>query len=204
MADRETWNERYANKDMVWSTEPNRLFAELVADLAPGRALDLGCGEPQCLDLAERGWDVTAVDYSDAGIEKARKLAEHRGVTVDFRVEDVASIELDARQFDLVAVVFLHTGAAERDHWLPQAIDAVADDGTFLYIGHDPSNIESGVGGPRDPAVLPGADAISAALAGFTIERADIYRRPVGEDPGHGATGGGVALDTVVMARRGG
>lgn len=202
MADRETWNERYANKEMVWSAEPNRLFADIVGELPAGRALDLGCGEGRnALYLAENGWDVTGVDYSDAGIEKARRLAEHRDVAVDFRVADAGEIRLEPRSFDLVAVVFLHTGASERDHWLPQAIAAVADGGTFVYIGHDPANIESGVGGPQDPSVLPGVDAISAALTGFAIERADVYRRPVGEDPGHGGDGG-VALDTVVVARR--
>lgn len=42
---REDWDARYAQADFVWTVEPNRLFAAEVADLAPGRALDLACGE---------------------------------------------------------------------------------------------------------------------------------------------------------------
>jgi len=181
MADRETWNQRYAASDLVWSSGPNRLFAELVADLPPGRALDLGCGEGRnALWLAERGWTVTAVDYSSVGIDKGRQLAIHRGVTVDFRVEDAAAFEPAPGSFDLVAIVFLHNPPVLRDIWLGRAIAAVRRGGYFLYIGHDPGNIDHGVGGPQDPAVLPSAEVI---------------------DPGHGAETGGIALDTCVFAR---
>ena len=61
--DHEDWNRHYLEKGLVWSAEPNRFLVEEVADLAPGRALDLGAGEGRnAIWLAERGWRVTAVD----------------------------------------------------------------------------------------------------------------------------------------------
>lgn len=204
MADRQTWNARYAAKELVWSAGPNESFAREVEHLAPGRALDLGCGEGRnAIYLAEHGWRVTAIDFSDVAIDKARRIAERRGVTVDWRVEDVSTSDLPQGAFDLVAVLFLHTGARERDAWMKRAIAAVAPGGTFLYIGHDLSNIDKGVGGPRDPAVLPGVGDVCTGLDEFDIEVATVVARTVARDPGHGGDGGdGIAYDTLVRGRR--
>lgn len=203
MADKNTWNERYAAKELVWSAGPNKLFAEQVADLTPGRALDLACGEGRnAIYLAEQGWQATGVDFSSKGIEKAQAIATRRGVTLDWIVGDVLDVTLPKGAFDLVAVLYLHTDSAARRVWLPKAVDAVAEGGWFIYIGHDPLNITEGVGGPSDPDVTPDAGTICAALEGFDIQTAEIFRRPVANDPGHGGATDGVALDTLVRARR--
>ena len=203
MADKQTWNERYAGRELVWSAGPNKLFAEVVGSIERGTALDLACGEGRnAIYLAEEGFDVTGVDFSSTGIEKARAIAEHRGVNVHWIVADVLEVALPARSFDLVSVLYLHTDSASRHTWLPKAIEAVAPGGSFVYIGHDPRNIDEGTGGPSDPDVLPDTAELSAALGGFEILRAEVYRRPVTHDPGHGGSGDGEALDTLVYARR--
>ncbi|HKI74090.1 MAG TPA: class I SAM-dependent methyltransferase [Pseudomonadales bacterium] len=202
MADRSTWNERYAAKELVWSAGPNGRFVEEIAPLPPGTALDVACGEGRnAIYLAEQGWEVTGIDFSDVGIDKARRIAGQRGVTVNWLVGDVTEAPLAAGGYDLVSVLYLHTDPATRELWLPKVIAAVAPGGYFIYIGHDPANIEGGVGGPKDPAVLPDAATLGRYLGGFEIEFADVTERPVDQDPGHGG-GSGVALDTVVRARR--
>lgn len=203
MADKHTWNERYGAKELVWSAGPNELFAREIENLAPGKALDLACGEGRnAIYLAEQGWDTTAIDFSDVGIDKGRQIAEKRGVKVNWVVDDVSSASLPEGEFDLVAVLFLHTSSEEREQWLPAAVAAVKAGGTFLYIGHDPSNITSGIGGPQDPAVLPTAHEVAGYLRDFEIELATVFERTVESDPGHGGAGDGIALDTFVRARR--
>ena len=87
---RDDWNARYAQKELLWTAAPNRRFAEEVAGLAPGRALDLACGEGRnAVWLAERGWEVIGVDFSDVALAKATELAANRGVEVDWVVADV-------------------------------------------------------------------------------------------------------------------
>lgn len=74
------WDTRYRERDgAMWSGRPNgRLVAE-VADLTPGRALDVGCGEgADAIWLARRGWTVTAIDISDVAVGRAREAAEPR------------------------------------------------------------------------------------------------------------------------------
>lgn len=203
MPDRETWNEKYAARELVWSAEPNELFAREVATLRPGKALDVACGEGRNgIWLAEHGWQVTAIDFSAVAIDKARKLAARRGVSVDWIVGDVSMDDLPAEAFDLVCVLYLHTSAEERARWLGNVIRAVRPSGTFLYIGHDPSNISGGVGGPQNPEVLPSVDELRAALTGFRLDVAKVVERQVAEEPGHGKEAVGIARDTLVRAVR--
>ncbi len=110
------WDERYAASELVWSAEPNRFVAEVCADLAPGRALDLAAGEGRnAIWLAQRGWTVTATDFSAVGLDKGRRLADHAGVA-----ERIAWVAADATttdwpaEFDLVVVAYLQLVEAER------------------------------------------------------------------------------------------
>jgi SAM-dependent methyltransferase len=203
------WDARYA-KGQVWSSEPNRFFAEIVEELAgpPGRAVDLACGEGRnAVWLAEQGWDVTAVDFSATGIERGRAGAAARGADVRWVVADLEAYELGVGAWDLVAHVYLHWPTAVREPFLRRCAAAVAPGGVLVVVGHDRDNIEHGVGGPQDPDVLstPEEQAARFVEEGLEIVRAERVRRTVTVEPGHGAVDGDHvrdAIDHVVVARR--
>src|SRR5438105_12012249 len=91
----------------MWSGRPNgRLVAE-VADLAPGRALDVGCGEgADAIWLARRGWMVIAIDISDVAVSRAREGAKLAGAAVDWVCGDALGTPFPARSFDLVSMQY--------------------------------------------------------------------------------------------------
>jgi 2-polyprenyl-3-methyl-5-hydroxy-6-metoxy-1,4-benzoquinol methylase len=61
--DREGWDRRYSEQELLCSAESNRFLVEGVTDLVPGRALDFGAGGGRdAVPLAERDWNVTAID----------------------------------------------------------------------------------------------------------------------------------------------
>jgi SAM-dependent methyltransferase len=193
-------NRRYADRELVWTSEPNRFLVAEAAALPAGRALDVACGEGRnAVWLAERGWRVTGVDFSEVGLEKARALAKARGVQAEWAAADLLRYTPEPQAFDLVLVFYLQVPAAER-----QAIvraGAVAPGGRFLLVGHDRRNLEHGHGGPQDPAVLYTAGDVVGDLdaAGLEIERAETVKRPVQTPAGARA-----ALDALVRARRAG
>jgi SAM-dependent methyltransferase len=206
------WDERYA-AGQVWSVEPNRFFAEAVRSLAvtPGRAIDVACGEGRnAVWLAENGWSVTAVDFSAVGIERGRELARERGVGVEWVVADLQSWDLGVRSWDLVAHVYLHWPAVEREPFLRRVVDAVAPGGHLVVVGHDRTNVEHGHGGPQNPDVLTTPDELAGrfAAAGLDVCDARLAYRPVTLEPGHGAPADLAqpavveAIDHVVIARR--
>ncbi|WP_278259803.1 Bax inhibitor-1/YccA family protein [Nocardioides convexus] len=103
------WDERYAGSDRVWSGRPNQRLTEQVADLAPGTALDVACGEGgDAIWLAKQGWKVTAVDVSQVALARVADHAEDEGVSERLRLGFYDALE-DPRPagrhtFDLVTV----------------------------------------------------------------------------------------------------
>lgn len=196
--DAEDWNRRYATSELLWTAEPNRFLVEEVAGLAPGRALDVAAGEGRnAVWLATRGWEVTAVDFSQVGLDKARQLADRAGVTVELVCAD-ATDPIDAT-FDLVVVLYLQLPSEQRRRAFRNAASAVAVGGTLLIVGHDTTNLTIGTGGPQDPAVLFTADDVVDDLdgTGLTILRAEAVHRPVAAGDGER-----VAVDALVRAER--
>lgn len=197
--DRHDWDERYGGPDLFWGGEANRFLAEEVADLRPGRALDLACGEGRnAVWLAERGWQVVGVDFSAVGLAKARRLAAERGVEVEWLQADVVAWAPPPGSFDLVVALYLQLVPEERRRVLAHAATSLRPGGTLLVVAHDRTNLNEGVGGPQDPSVLYDPDEVAADLSGLQIERAERVRRPVSADDGTTAE----AVDTLVRAAK--
>jgi 2-polyprenyl-3-methyl-5-hydroxy-6-metoxy-1,4-benzoquinol methylase len=198
--DREEWDRRYAGSDLLWSAEPNRFLVAEVAGLAAGRALDLACGEGRnAVWLAQRGWRVTGVDFSEVAIEKARRLVAARHVEVEWLVADLLQYRFAGEEFELVILFYLQVPVVEREQTVRSSATAVAPGGTFVLVGHDSHNLKSGFGGPKYPAVLYTPEDIVADLDGLHVERAEVVERPVDTPEGER-----VALDALVRARRAG
>ena len=123
----EDWNRRYEGAEFLWTGEANRLLMSEVAAMAAGRALDIGCGEGRnAVWLARHGWTVTGVDFSAVGLEKARRLAEAQGVTVEWVLADLLDYQPPAGSFDLVVVLYLlfpRTSAGRCMRRRPQRFD---------------------------------------------------------------------------------
>jgi SAM-dependent methyltransferase len=196
--DSREWDERYGATELVWSTEPNCFVAAELGGLARGTALDLACGEGRnAIWLAQRGWTVTAVDFSAVGLAKAARLARAKNVTVDWVRADVLDYQPAPGHCQLVLVSYLQLPAAELATVLGRAAAAVAPGGSAFVIGHDVTNLTEGIGGPTQADVLYTPEAVAAALDGLRIQRAERVRRPVttpdGERP---------AIDTLVHGVR--
>ncbi|MFE7318343.1 class I SAM-dependent methyltransferase [Streptomyces sp. NPDC057555] len=137
--DEEFWDARYAERDRIWSGDPNAVLVREVGDRTPGTALDLGCGEgADAIWLAGQGWRVTAVDVSGVALGRAAQHAAAAGVAdrVDWQRRDLAA-SFPEGAFDLVSAHFLHNpGEIFREKILRAATAAVAPGGVLLIVGH--------------------------------------------------------------------
>ena len=140
IAPAEYWEERYGGTDRVWSGRVNRVVADVAAELAPGRSLDLGCGEgADVIWLAQQGWTATGIDISPSAIGRAREAAQAAGLADDrasFAANDLASLDV-APQYDLVTASFLHSPVElPRVEILRAAAGLVAPGGHLLITSH--------------------------------------------------------------------
>jgi ubiquinone/menaquinone biosynthesis C-methylase UbiE len=188
------WDERYAERRQ-WSAGPNALVAELLADLPPGDAVDLAAGEGRhALWLAERGWRVTAVDFSAVGLERGREQAAAASLTgVAWEVADVLEWTAPEASTDLVLVAYLHLPEPATTALLRRAVGWLRPGGRLLVLGHDVDNVAHGVGGPQEPAILHSVERLSPVAELLTVDRLEQVQRVTPE---------GVALDTLLWGRR--
>jgi SAM-dependent methyltransferase len=200
--DASAWDERYAATALVWSSGPNRFVEEALADLPPGRAVDLAAGEGRnAIWLARRGWQVTAVDFSRVGLDKGRQLAGD--TDVEWVCADATRWSPDG-PVDLVVVAYLQLPAEQRAMAVRHGFDALVPGGIFFLVAHDSSNLTEGTGGPQDPEVLYTAEDVLGDLSGRDLEvvRAERVARAVTADDGHGGEERRTAYDALVVLRR--
>jgi SAM-dependent methyltransferase len=185
------WDQRYA-ESRQWSAEPNALVARLLADLPPGDAVDLAAGEGRhALWLADRGWRVTAVDFSAVGLDRGRGQPGADRVT--WVHEDVLSWPGPEWSQDLVLVAYLHLPEPETTALLTRAVGWLRPGGRLLVLGHDVDNIAHGVGGPQEPSILHSVQRLAPVAALLDVDRLEQVARE---------TPAGTALDTLLWGRR--
>lgn len=191
------WDDRYSTSELIWTGRANQFVEAHLADLEPGTAIDLGAGEGRnAVWLASRGWSVTAVDFSQVGLDKADRLAAEHGVGVTTVCAD-ATTWAPAAPVDLVVVSYLQLPSEPQRTVLEHAATWLNPGGTLLVIAHDRSNVEHGYGGPPSEEVCYTVDDTVAALEGLDITTAEVAERHVDTPDGTKT-----ALDTLVIARR--
>lgn len=125
--DADRWDRRY--REQSPPEGPVEIVRRFADDLPRGRVLDVACGGGRnAIFLAERGFDVAAVDISEEALAHARRRAADAGVDVDFARADVDSMDIEEGAYDVVVVSHFRT--RER---LPDLADALAPGGVLLY-----------------------------------------------------------------------
>ena len=197
------WDAHYATKPQLWSGNPNRWLVTEASGLAPGRALDAGCGEGgDAIWLAGRGWQVTATDVSGVALERARDAAERGGASgrIAFEAGDLRTDVPPERAYDLVSAQYLHLPSAIRRPAYARLAAAVAPGGTLLLVGHHPRDLDGSMPRPQDPDLFADEKELAAALDGpdWEIEVAEARPHAATHPDGYEVT----VHDAVVRARR--
>ena len=102
--DQKRWDKRFGRKEFALGKEPNPFLKKHIYLLPKGKALDMATGEGRnAVFLAQNGFEVDAVDISQMGLEKARKLAREKGVKVNALLVDLDHYQIEKDRYDLIA-----------------------------------------------------------------------------------------------------
>ncbi len=193
------WDQRYAGVQQVWSGAPNGALVAEVAGLAPGRALDVGCGEgADAVWLSARGWEVTALDVSQVALDRASAAARATRAQVRWLLAGLVGAPLAPGCFDLVSAQYpalLRTPGGDAERAL---LAAVAPGGTLLVVHHADVDVEQAKSHGFDPAAYIAPADVAAQLDGDWRVEVD-ERRPRTVSGGAGAHH---THDLVLRARR--
>lgn len=182
------WNERYAGEGFLFGTAPNAfLRAQRHRLPASGSALAVADGEGRNgVWLAEQGLDVLAVDASEVGLAKSRRLAAERGVTLAWELADLASWDFGRERFDVIAAIFIQfADPALRTRIFDGMKAALKPGGVLLLEGYRPEQLDYRTGGPSELANLYTEPMLREAFADLQIEHLVSYDAELDEGAGH-------------------
>lgn len=183
------WNTRYgASDDLLFGDEPNAFLRSQSALLRPGiRALAVADGEARNgVWLAERGVEVVSIDVSEVAQEKGARLAEDRGVRIEFRTVDALRWDWPVEEFDLVVGIFIQfAGPEERKRLFSGMKQALKKGGLLVLEGYRLEQIAYGTGGPAAVENLYTEDMLREAFNGLKILRLDAYDAVIREGSAH-------------------
>jgi SAM-dependent methyltransferase len=179
------WNERYANSDYLFGTEPNSFLAEHCR-LLSGPVLSLSEGEGRnAVFLASLGLAVLGVDLSAVALEKANQLAKSRGVEIKTLVADLATFEPEENHYGSVISISAHLPSTIRNRLYPLIERALRPNGIIMLEAYSENQLSRDTGGPKDADMLMTVDKLRREFPGFEPVLLREVEREVYEGEGH-------------------
>lgn len=181
------WNQRYNTAEYIYGTEPNDFLRAHAASIpAGGKVLCLAEGEGRnAVFLAQRGYQVTAVDSSDVGLAKAAALASARGVHIACIHADLAEFALGEQAWDGIVSIFCHLPSPVRQPLYAALGRALTPGGVFLLESYTPAQLAFSTGGPKDVDMLVDAATLRRELPGLQFSLLEERQREVVEGTYH-------------------
>ena len=193
------WNQRYSNETYAYGTEPNDFLVAMLEKLPGGRVLCLGEGEGRnAVWLAQQGREVTALDASEVGLGKARRLAEARGVEIATVHADLADFAIEPQRWDAIVSIFCHLPAELRRDVHRRCVEGLRPGGAMLLEAYTPGQLDYKTGGPPTAEMMMDAQSLRTELAGLEVLHLKECVRDVHEGEFHNGPGAVVQ----VLARK--
>jgi len=186
---RDFWNEKFANTEYAYGTEPNEFLAASVAKLKPGAALSLAEGEGRnAVWLAQQGFTVSSIEQSEKGVAKTLRLALQRGVIVMAERGELEIFHIQPNSWDLIVSVYAHTPQELRRKLHRQVVAGLKPGGVFILEAYTPAQIPNNTGGPKDASLMPTAELLRSELNGLVFDHIAEVERDVVEGSLHTGT----------------
>jgi SAM-dependent methyltransferase len=183
------WNNRYNQEVYVFGKEPNLFVREHGSVFPPGKILCLAEGEGRNgVFLASLGYDVTIVDRSEIGLQKAKNLAKEKNVSITCIQADLSDYYLDIDTWSGIVAITMHLPLELRQQIHAQIVQALVPGGMYLSEAYTPKQLTMpGRGGPKneDHSVFYTKESLVSELPGLEFIVLQERDRVVDEGPGH-------------------
>ncbi|MEZ2746214.1 cyclopropane-fatty-acyl-phospholipid synthase family protein [Halopseudomonas bauzanensis] len=179
------WDERYADDEFAYGTEPNDFLAEHSGMLS-GPVLSLAEGEGRnAVFLASLGLEVVGVDGSAVGLAKAQKLAALKGVSIQTTVVDLETYTPPANFFGAAVSISAHLPSQARKRLHRLVAQSIKPGGLIMLEGYSQAQINRNTGGPKDPDMLLTRADMEQEFPGFEVLLSREVEREVIEGKFH-------------------
>jgi 2-polyprenyl-3-methyl-5-hydroxy-6-metoxy-1,4-benzoquinol methylase len=183
-----TWDSRYNSDEYIFGKEPNRWLHQHSSVLPDsGRVLCVADGEGRnSVWLASRGLEIDAFDVSNTGVEKARRLAAEKNVTVSYAIADCDSFAWNEDSYDAVVAIFIQfADPAMRARLFNNIINSLKPGGVVLLQGYTPKQLNYRTGGPPEVSHLYTPEMLRTAFAHLRLSELTEYEEVMQEGSRH-------------------
>jgi len=182
------WNEKFSREGYLYGKKPNAFLASQLQKLDGGSSiLFLGEGEGRnACYAALLGFQVTALDASDVGLDKAEELSCEMGVCITTIHADLEQWKSDT-QYDFVMCSFLHLAEPLRTKAFREAVRTLKPGGKFIGEFFSTKQLPLTSGGPKDVDLLYNTVDLERTfdIAGAEIEFLEEHLDSLDEGVGH-------------------
>lgn len=181
------WDQRYSEPGFAYGTDPNDLLVERARLLQPeARVLCIAEGEGRnAIFLAGLGHDVTAVDLSQVGLEKARARAESLGLALRTVHADLMDYEPDPGSWDAVVSIWAHLPPPVRAVVHARVVRALRPGGVLILEAYAPEQLQHRTGGPQTLDLLYTLDLLRSDFGALEIQHLWAGEREIHEGRYH-------------------
>ena len=189
------WNERYSNEAYAYGLEPNDFLKQELEKISPAKILFPAEGEGRnALFAASLGWEVSAFDIAQEGKNKAMKLAQERGLSIDYQVGNLSELNYTPTQFDVIALVYAHFPAAIKSDLHKALSNLLKPGGIIIFEAFSKSHLNyiaknEKVGGPKEFEMLFSIEEIQNDFPDYTIGLLEEKEIELREGLFHNGTG---------------
>ncbi|WP_083405149.1 cyclopropane-fatty-acyl-phospholipid synthase family protein [Idiomarina sp. MD25a] len=191
MESKNFWNDRYSDERYLYGKQPNDFLKYILPPkndvLKPdSQVLCLAEGEGRnAVYLAECGLRVTAIDISSVALAKGKKLADERGVSVDWKLADLSEYDFGEKQWDAIVAIFMHLSPDMRKSVLNKIPSALTNEGIFIGEFYRKEQLQLKTGGPQDEALMYSEQQLKEDLNPLEFIHLVSVKREVVEGTGH-------------------
>lgn len=180
------WNTKYGGEDYFYGKKPNVFFKGQIKNIKPGTIFFPAEGEGRnAVYAAKNGWSVDAIDSSEAGRDKAMKLAKEEACTINYMLSDIFDLDLQGNKYDVVVWCFLHLPETQRTAYIQKLIKSIKPGGRLILEAFSKNQWGRTSGGPKNIDLLYKLEDLKRDLKQLQLVIAEETETMLDEGTGH-------------------
>ncbi|MEW6652715.1 MAG: class I SAM-dependent methyltransferase [Bacteroidota bacterium] len=186
----EFWNERFGKEEYLYGKEPNVFLKQELENQPTGKILFLAEGEGRnAVYAAALGWDVNALDSSEAAKTKAEKLAKKNNVNINYELVNLKYYKFPKEQYDAAAIIYFHLPSDCRSDVYKEAVASLKPGGKLILELFDKEQFKVPYAGPKDEDLLYSLEDAVSDFIDLDFEKLSKETIQMNEGSGHNGTG---------------
>jgi cyclopropane fatty-acyl-phospholipid synthase-like methyltransferase len=184
------WNTRYKEAEFAYGTEPNDFLKSKIEVLKPNsKILCLAEGEGRnAVFLAEHNHHVTAVDYSQEGLNKLQKLASDKNLSIETVCIDLNHYKIEQNKWDAIICIFGHFPEPLRQSVFKQVYKGLNKGGVFIMEAYHKDQLNYKTGGPQVSELLYSTEELQHDFSEFETISIETSIKEIEEGKYHKGT----------------